>query len=335
MADAIVQLNPGPSSGGLPFATVTDGSGTNHQKTVAEIEVGGLPVQVSTGNPMPVAQQGIAAVGGNVASGGANAGNPVKAGGVYNSSPPTVGSGQIVDLQTDTNGFLKVNIAAGSNVGGTSSTFGASFPAVGTALGFKNSAGTLMQPGNLDASGNLNVNIQAGATAAVTDNNSAFTAGTSQGLPIALIYNDSATAAVSGDFALPRITSARQQRTVLDATANGGVTPDGYIAPATPAARAVKASAGQIYFMHCGNTNTTPVFLKVFNVASGSVTLGTTSANFQFMIPGSTGGAGYTVPIPQGIVLSTALTTAVTGAIALNDNTSITANTVTVVLGYA
>src|SRR5665213_2248894 len=120
MADNIVQLNPGPLSGGLPFATVTDGAGTNHQKTVAEIEVGGLPVQVSAANPMPTAQQGTAIVGGVLASGGASSGiNPVKVAGEFNTVPPTVVSGQQYSLQIDASGFLKVNIAAGAAAGGT------------------------------------------------------------------------------------------------------------------------------------------------------------------------------------------------------------------------
>jgi hypothetical protein len=41
--------------------------------------------------------------------------------------------------------------------GGTASAFGAAFPASGTPAGFKDSAGVNMQPGNLDAAGNLKV----------------------------------------------------------------------------------------------------------------------------------------------------------------------------------
>jgi hypothetical protein len=41
--------------------------------------------------------------------------------------------------------------------GGTASSFGAAFPATGTAMGFKDSTGTNMAAGNLDASGNLKV----------------------------------------------------------------------------------------------------------------------------------------------------------------------------------
>lgn len=55
---------------------------------------------------------------GNVPSGSADSGNPIKVGGVYNSSLPTVSTGQRVDLQLDSNGRLL-----------TSSTVTSSLPA--------------------------------------------------------------------------------------------------------------------------------------------------------------------------------------------------------------
>jgi len=48
---------------------------------------------------------------------GTNTGNPVKIGGAYNSSPPTVVSGEVVDLQVDTNGNLKTNVSNGIAAG--------------------------------------------------------------------------------------------------------------------------------------------------------------------------------------------------------------------------
>src|SRR6185369_16004387 len=65
---------------------------------------------------------------------------------------------------------LKVNNAGellvtsgGSSGGGTSSTFGAAFPADGTAAGFIDSSGN-MAGGTLDASGFLKVNVAAGSS---------------------------------------------------------------------------------------------------------------------------------------------------------------------------
>lgn len=47
-------------------------------------------------------------VGGNVASGANDAGNPVKVGGVFNTSPPTLSTGQRGNLQLTANGILRV-----------------------------------------------------------------------------------------------------------------------------------------------------------------------------------------------------------------------------------
>lgn len=58
-----------------------------------------------------------AAVVGNAASGASDSGNPVKAGGVFNTSAPTLTTGQRGDLQLDSSANLKVNIAAGSASG--------------------------------------------------------------------------------------------------------------------------------------------------------------------------------------------------------------------------
>lgn len=81
-------------------------------------------------------------------------------GGTYNSTPITLTNTQQSAVQLDSNGFLKVNVAAGGASGGTSSTFGAAAPATGTAVGATD--GTNMQPLTVDASGFLKVNVAAG-----------------------------------------------------------------------------------------------------------------------------------------------------------------------------
>ena len=58
------------------------------------------------------------------------------AGGVYNSTQPTLTTGQSAALQLDASGNLRVNVmAGGGGGGGTSSSFGAAFPTTGTAAG--------------------------------------------------------------------------------------------------------------------------------------------------------------------------------------------------------
>jgi hypothetical protein len=104
------------------------------------------------------------------------------------------------------------------------------------------------------------------------------------------------------------------------------------VAPATPAAAPIKASAGYILSVVCGNILATPVYVKLFNTAS--VTLGTTSAVMNLMCPGNTAGAGFVYSLPWPATFSTAIDYAVTGGIALNDNTAITATSVTVTFVY-
>jgi hypothetical protein len=88
----------------------------------------GQPVAVSTTNPMPVTpiSGGVAQqVVGNVASAATDSGNPVKAGGVYNTTLPTFTNGQRGDLQISSRGALNVVLTNGSasfvNVGAVAS----------------------------------------------------------------------------------------------------------------------------------------------------------------------------------------------------------------------
>jgi hypothetical protein len=89
------------------------------------------------------------------------------------STPPTLITGQMVPLQTDVNGNLKVNIIAGGGAGGgTSSNFGAAFPALGTAIGgeYLSSPPTLtsgqMVALQTDSAGNLKSIITQGGNSA-------------------------------------------------------------------------------------------------------------------------------------------------------------------------
>lgn len=322
--------------GGPVAATWQDTTAQFHELVVLETQSGaGDPVAVGASNPLPTQFLTAQSVIGNVASSGVDSGFGVKVSGVYNITPPALTSGWRGDLQLDANGNLLVNLAVGGGTGGTASTFQAALPTLGTAIGAQSASGALMQPLNLDGGGNLKVNVAAGSLQAVTDNASAFTSGTTQAVPVAWAYNDSASAVTTGNMGIPRITANRQIRVVQDASANGGLTPYGLVQPGTPAATSIKASAGQVGWIHASNDQATPVYVKWFNTVAGSVTLGTTSAVFQTEIPGNTGGAGYTVSIPQGLTFSTAIVYAVTGAIGFTDNTAITATKVNLAVGYA
>src|SRR5438105_4313851 len=68
---------------------------------------------------------------GNVASGATDSGNPVKIGGVFNTTQPTVTNGQRVDSQATARGSLLISAGVdGSIINGTNST-GTNILAVG------------------------------------------------------------------------------------------------------------------------------------------------------------------------------------------------------------
>ena len=99
----------------------------------------------------------------------------------------------------------------------------------------------------------------------------------------------------------------------------------------------VKATAGQIYWIHAMNMKATPLYLKIYNATAANVTVGTTAPDLTFPVPsqGSTNGAGFVLAIPNGIAFSTAITIAATTGVADNDSGAPGANELIVNLGYA
>lgn len=99
----------------------------------------------------------------------------------------------------------------------------------------------------------------------------------------------------------------------------------------------VKGTAGQVYWIHAINLKATPLFLKFYNVAAASVTVGTTVPDLTFPVPsaGDTNGAGFTLTIPNGIEFDTAITVAATTGVADNDSGAPGANELILNLGYA
>lgn len=91
-----------------------------------------------------------------------------------------------------------------------------------------------------------------------------------------------------------------------------------FFASALTTATTVKASAGNLWGGSLYNPNATTCFLQVFNAASGSVTLGTTTPIFSFAVPN--GPATSNLPgLPVawsnfGTAISVAATTTATGA---------------------
>jgi len=118
-------------------------------------------------------------------------------------------------------------------------------------------------------------------------------------------------------------------------SSTGAATPVNLNCPATPAAQALKSSAGRFLKVYGVNANaTTDRFLKVFNTAAGSVVMGTTSAVLDIMLPLNK--AVVSVSMGEGgISFGTAMSVAITGARGLTDNTGVTLNDVTGFVTYA
>jgi hypothetical protein len=81
----------------------------------------------------------------------------------------------------------------------------------------------------------------------------------------------------------------------------------------TTTKKAVKASAGTFGGYYAFNPNTAATYIQVFDVASASVTLGSTAPDMVFCIPGNaSGGAAANLEFTNGVNMATAITLACT-----------------------
>jgi hypothetical protein len=119
------------------------------------------------------------------------------------------------------------------------------------------------------------------------------------------------------------------------AAATGGAAIVSVLSPATPAATAVKATAGKLIGFNLQNSAASLRSVKFWNTAVGSITLGTTPAIFEVDIPA--GGNVPFGPFEGGISFATAISYAVTSAKGLTDNTTtgLAASDVSGVIVYA
>lgn len=99
----------------------------------------------------------------------------------------------------------------------------------------------------------------------------------------------------------------------------------------------IKASAGQIYWIHAVNLTDAPIYLKFYNATAASVTVGTTTPVLTFPVvsQGTVDGAGFVFNVPQGIPFSTAISVAATTGVADNDTGAPGASACVINIGYA
>lgn len=99
----------------------------------------------------------------------------------------------------------------------------------------------------------------------------------------------------------------------------------------------IKATAGQLYSISAFNHTAGPLYLKFYNATAANVTVGTTTPVLTFTVPGNadSDGAGFIWNSSIGFAFGTAITAAVTTAIADNDTGAPAANACSVDIGYA
>jgi hypothetical protein len=219
-ANAGTNLNTSALGTAANQSTIITNLGTLHSDLTTLNTTAGNPLAAGTNNIGSIDVLGHAGATMDGVIGAATAPtNGLAVLGVYNSVAPTPTTGQSTALQLDSAGRLIVDVGAGGGSGGTSSSFGAAFPATGTAAGgeYLSSPPTLttgqMVALQTDVNGNVKVNIAAGGGTggtALTDN-TAFTQGSAGGTsetPISCLYKSSYTAATSGNSTVVQCNSS-------------------------------------------------------------------------------------------------------------------------------
>jgi hypothetical protein len=143
----------------------------------------------------------------------------------------------------------------------------------------------------------------------------AFTPGTSKVMPIAFQADEGSTDSVDeGDAGAARMTLDRKQIVTVQPHTAGGW--DTFMATSgdsstalTNSAQAIKASAGKLGGWYIYNPNSSAAYVVVYNVASGSVTVGTTAAKWIMAIPAT---SAANLEMVNGITFDTAIAVAAT-----------------------
>jgi hypothetical protein len=110
------------------------------------------------------------------------------------------------------------------------------------------------------------------------------------------------------------------------ASATGAATLTNLSCPATPAAQAIKGTAGRLVGIVAVNTSASARWLKLFNLATGSITPGTTSATAEIGLPPN---QQVGLSVDGGVAFATAISVMVTGGQGLTNNTAVTLGDVT------
>ena len=272
--------------------------------------------------------------------------------GSVTTAAPTYTTGQINPLSLDTTGALRVNVTAGGAGGGAVTNVGtfavqdtvldAALATPATALGtikelmvggsVTTSSPTYttgqINPLSLDTTGALRVNVTAGGAGggAVTN------AGTFAVQAAAVLGAETTKVIGTVNVAASQTIATTNAGTFSvqpSAAATGGATNLHFFSVTSgPAAVAIKASAGTLYGVQAVNTGAAPIYLKLYNTAFGSVSVGTTVPLVTIPVPTTaTTGSGIAIAFPVGIAFGTAISYTFTNLAADADATAVAVGT--------
>ncbi len=352
-----ITLNAGSGGATLGTDTVTGTPNVDYQIVkIGFSAAGSTPVQVQTGNPLPVVQTGAMPAGSNVIgtinlgtlNGAATAVKQPALGTAGSASADVItvqGIASMTALKVDGSAVTQP-VSAVSLPLPTGAATSAKQPALGTAgsasadvltiQGIASMTKLLVTPDSVALPANQSVNVsQINGVTPLMGNG---TTGTGS-LRVTISSDNTAfsvNAVQSGTWTVqPGNTANTTPWLVTDTPAtSGGLSFSYTLSAASNNLTQAKGTAGQLFTVVVTNTNVAARYLKIFNKASASVTMGTTAADFQFVIPGNTAGAGLAINIDKGISLGTGITYAITAGVSLTDNTSVAANEVSALLGY-
>lgn len=294
---------------------------------------------------------------GNIAAGYATEGSALGSGVLIQGDDGTDRTNVLVD----TDGHLQVDVLSGGG-GGTQYTEGdidaTLTGTIALAEGPSNTATALQ----VDASAHLQVDIAADSAGLATSANQSTIIGHVDGIETLLGTIDADTSSLAGCVggtelqvdvagALPAGTNNIGDVDVASIAAGTNLIGDVGLSGARTSGgttifrsidldeseEQIKATAGQVYWIHAMNLSASTIFLKFYNATAASVTVGTTTPvlTFPLATQGDTNGAGFTLAIPNGIAFGTAITVAATTGIADSDTGAPAANVCVVNIGYA
>lgn len=124
-----------------------------------------------------------------------------------------------------------------------------------------------------------------------------------------------AGSALAGKFGIDQTTPGTTNATTqIPSAAGTGLSvskTDALVATAV----AVKASAGNLYGYHIYNSNTADMFVHFYNIASGSVSVGSSTRTISLCVPGGGVIDGlFSTPVAFSTAIAIAATTTITGS---------------------